>query len=547
MYGDTGRRSRRRHDPGPRRRWAAGWRPVAVIAAVVIGLGGLTWLAVALLHRSPTPASGAGRSSVPGTVSQAAPKSPPVRVCGNEAVLGGGPSSPPQGAVRVPAGDNSGIDWTRPQTTYWFAPGAHFLGPGQFTQIQPGAGAKFIGAPGAVLDGRHENYYAFTGNAPNVTISYLTVRNFGVRGGNSNQGVVNHDSASGWTIDHSTLTRNAGAGTMLGSRNTLSYDCLKNNEQYGFNAFSEAGPAHLVLDHNEIAGNNTYNWEKRVEGCGCTGGGKFWDVNGADVTDNWVHGNHSVGLWADTNNRGFKIAGNYIEGNESTGLIYEISYNALVEHNTFARNGLVDGPTNPGFPTSAIYVSESGSDSRVPGKYGGTFSITRNTFINNWGGVVLWENADRFCGSPANTSSGDCTLVNSQKVTVNSCNRSNIDQSVFFNECRWKTQNVLVTHNVFDFNPAQIGRSCTALNSCGFQGLFSQYGSYPSWSPYKGTVVEKHITFDQNNRFVANTYNGPWRFMVHAQGNTVTWPTWRAQPYGQDSGSTMDSGGAAAG
>jgi hypothetical protein len=130
---------------------------------------------------------------------------------------------------------------------------------------------------------------------------------------------------------------------------------------------------------------------------------------------------------------------------------------------------------------------------------------------------------------------------------VNSCNRSNIDQSVFYNECRWKTQNVLVAHNVFDFNPAEIGRSCTALNSCGFQGLFSQYGSYPSWSPYKGTVVEKHITFDQNNRFVANTYNGPWRFMVHAQGNTVPWPTWRAQPYGQDSGSTMNIGGTAAG
>jgi hypothetical protein len=130
---------------------------------------------------------------------------------------------------------------------------------------------------------------------------------------------------------------------------------------------------------------------------------------------------------------------------------------------------------------------------------------------------------------------------------VNSCSRSNIDRSVFYNGCRWKTQNVLVAHNVFDFNPAEIGPSCTALNSCGFQGLFSQYGSYPSWSPYKGTVVEKHITFDQNNRFVANTYNGPWRFMVHAQGNAVSWPAWRAQPYGQDRGSTMNYGGAAGG
>ena len=32
--------------------------------------------------------------------------------------------------------------------------------------------------------------------------------------------------------------------------------------------------------------------------------------------------------------------------------------------------------------------------------------ITGNTFIDNWNGVTLWENADRFCGSPANTSGG---------------------------------------------------------------------------------------------------------------------------------------------
>ena len=34
----------------------------------------------------------------------------------------------------------------------------------------------------------------------------------------------------------------------------------------------------------------------------------------------------------------------------------------------------------------------------------------------NWSGVVLWENADRFCGSPNNTSTGYCTLVNTSVV-----------------------------------------------------------------------------------------------------------------------------------
>ena len=91
---------------------------------------------------------------------------------------------------------------------------------------------------------------------------------------------------------------------MLGSHDTLSWNCLENNQQYGFNAYSNAGEVtSLVLDHNEIAGNDTYNYEARQPGCGCSGGGKFWNVVGAKVTDNWILNNKSVGLWADSNNR----------------------------------------------------------------------------------------------------------------------------------------------------------------------------------------------------------------------------------------------------
>ena len=63
----------------------------------------------------------------------------------------------------------------------------------------------------------------------------------------------------------------------------------------------------MVLDHNEIAGNNTYNWEAHVPDCGCTGGGKFWQVKNAVINGNWIHGNHGVGLWVDTNDSGFSI------------------------------------------------------------------------------------------------------------------------------------------------------------------------------------------------------------------------------------------------
>jgi hypothetical protein len=526
-----------RNDPG-QQWWPTGWALVACVAAGLLALAGLTWLTLALL-RSP-PAGPASSDGGPAS-SAAGPVSPPVRVCGNDAILGGGPSSPPKGAVIIPAGDNSGTvlghNWTiRPDTTYWFGPGTHTLGADQYSQIIPANGDTFIGAPGAVLDGQHVNLYAFTQHASRVRIRYLTIQNFGGHGDNGGQGVVNHDEGSGWHIDHVTVQDSAGAGVMLGSNNVLAFSCLKDNGEYGF----QGGGSHITVDHNEIVGNNTDNWEAMQPGCGCTGGAKFWGVNQATITSNYVHDNLGPGLWADTNNRGFDVEHNYFASNQGEGFIYEVSYNLRLADNTFVRNALVAGPKLGGFPDPAVYISESGADRRVQGPYGNTLAITGNTFTDNWGGVVLWENADRYCGSPANTSTGECTLVDPRMVTTHSCNATDITREPYFNGCRWKTQNVLVSGNEFTFDPAKIGPDCTPAKYCGFNGIFSQWGSSPSWSPYHGSVVENHITFGQNNHFASNTYNGPWQFMVHQQGNVVSWATWQGRPYDQDAGSTMN-------
>jgi hypothetical protein len=128
-----------------------------------------------------------------------------------------------------------------------------------------------------------------------------------------------------------------------------------------------------VFDHNEVTGNNRDDWEALRPGCGCTGGGKFWDTRGAMITNNWVHDNLGTGLWADHNNAEFLFEGNYIENNEGVGLFYEVSYNFMVRNNTFKRNGLIDGrdraQRGDPFPTGAIYVSESGGDTRAGSLY----------------------------------------------------------------------------------------------------------------------------------------------------------------------------------
>ena len=465
--------------------------------------------------------------SVPNTVTSAAPTTPPALVCGNASLLSG-PTQPPAGAVVVtPSEDLNSVTQAQPPgTTFWLAPGVYTLGTGQYNQVIPQSNDSYIGAPGAVIDGQHDNLYAFTQQAQNVTIEYLTIQNFGQPGDNNNEGVVNHDSGQGWLISHDTIQHDAGAGVMLGSNDVLSFNCLTSNGQYGFSAYSPQGVSSLTVEHNEISFNNTDNWEVRQPGCGCSGGGKFWDTSGATVTDNYVHDNLSVGLWADTNNTGFDIEGNYIANNYAEGVIYEISYNARIADNTFIRNALGQGPNNPGFPTAALYLSESGSDSRVPGPYGTTFEITGNTFTDNWAGVVLWESADRFCNSPANTSHV-CTLVDPSVATLTSCNSVNIALQPYYGDCRWKTQNVSVDHNTFNFDPAAIGTTCTAANNCGLQGLFSQWGTYPSWSPYQGPVIENAIATSQNDHFADNAYQGPWMFMVHDQGSVVPFSTWQ--------------------
>ena len=54
-----------------------------------------------------------------------------------------------------------------------------------------------------------------------------------------------------------------------------------------------------------------------------------------------------------------------------------------------------------------------------------------------------------------------------------------------------------------------------------------------------GGVIEAAITFNQGNVFSGNTYTGPWQFMAHDQGVTLTSVQWQAAPYNHDAGSTF--------
>jgi parallel beta-helix repeat protein len=359
-----------------------------------------------------------------------------------------------------------------------------------------------------------------------------------------NEGTVNHDSGPDWTMSNLTVSDNGGAGIFLGAGNVARYNCLMENSQYGFQAYSNnGGEGGMVLEFNEIRGNNTGDWETKEPGCGCTGGGKFWDVRDVRVAHNYVHHNKSVGLWADTNNNNFVFESNWISDNEAQGIFWETSYNVAIRNNVLQHNLTKAGPDRiadgDNFPDAAIYISEGGGDARLEhGLVGSaTVDIVGNLIEDNYNGITLWENADRFCGSPANTSSDYCTLVDPEKVNLSTCTEENIADLPYLSDCRWKSQNVKVHDNTFKMNRANFFDCPKTM--CGFNSILSNWGTYPSWSPYQGDVIEKEITFDQGNKFFKNTYVGSWQFVVLESGKIRTSEEWIAPPYEQDNGSTF--------
>ena len=164
---------------------------------------------------------------------------------------------------------------------------------------------------------------------------------------------------------------------------------------------------------------------------------------------NWVHDNRGTGLWADTNNNDFRIEDNVLEANDGAALIYETSYNAVIRNNTIRRNNWVEGRKAAGrgdtFPFATVYLSESGGEPRIKARTD-KIDVYGNVMENNWSGITLWENADRFCNSPANTSSDSCTLLVPEKSR---CAQPAIAAEPLLGDCRWKTQRVEVHDNRF--------------------------------------------------------------------------------------------------
>jgi hypothetical protein len=232
--------------------------------------------------------------------------------------------------------------------------------------------------------------------------------------------------------------QNSGGGYAIdaGSNTTIEDNCLTRNAQGAFNILNADN---LTITGNEISRNGLGLYPDiggtggSTFSCGCSGGGKIFYSKNATFDGNYVHDNYNSGVWFDTDNAGADISHNYFASNWGSGIVYESSYNANISDNTLVGNGWASDGTWPagvnggtcggvscadglgpvsgkggGNPYAAIDLSNSGGNANLPTDYQGHLLVEGNVLSNNFGGVKVYTDTNRYPGNIDNDSA--CSL-----------------------------------------------------------------------------------------------------------------------------------------
>ena len=301
-----------------------------------------------------------------------------------------------------------------------------------------------------------------TGNVTNNSWMYLTIKNYTSSLNSSVMGLVNGgEFVIGDTYKYNTIGPNqygwrgenvapgqgqssgGGYGVGFSDNTTIQYNCIIQNAQGGFNGSG----VNLNISYNEISDNglgvypDTGGPGGSPYACGCSGGGKLNFSTNATVNGNYVHDNYSTGIWVDFDNVGTDISNNYVASNWGQGIFLEASYNANIVGNTLVGNGWASNGNWPagvggracdgeisctnglgpitgasgGNPYAAIYVANSGGTNSIQeikdqaggahtSRYNGQLAVKGNVLIDNFGGVDVYTDTDRYPGGINNNS-----------------------------------------------------------------------------------------------------------------------------------------------
>ena len=233
---------------------------------------------------------------------------------------------PPQPAIIVRPGADLQrlVDSNPPGTTFLIKAGVHVRQTVSAKDHQ-----RFVGEPGAILDGGNVAQFAFQGGGDGVIIEGLVIRRYA----NPLQTGVLRTSAgaTNWIVRNNEITDNNGAGVYANTGWRVLGNYLHHNHYAGL--FCRG--SNITIEGNTIAYNNTDHHNPNFEAAGM----KCFRTVNLTVRANNVHHNHGPGLWTDTDNIHTLYERNTVRDNFGPGIFHETSFDAVIRNNLVERNG----------------------------------------------------------------------------------------------------------------------------------------------------------------------------------------------------------------
>ena len=331
---------------------------------------------------------------------------------------------------------------------------------------------------------------AITAPQANITIRDLTVEKFATL---AQRGAIEINGA-GWTVKNTELRFNHGAGLhIIGGGSKVTGNYIHHNGQTGITAWNNSG---TLIDRNVISYNNTDGfWLNDGEN-----GGIKITKNAMTISNNYIHHNRGMGVWADIDNRDVIISGNYISDNSADGVRYEISYDGLITGNILVRNGFDRGRSADGVylgAGAAVLVNNSTND-----------IVEKNSFYDNDKGIGLVE-ANRGAGIFGTWELKDVTVRNNN-VSLTGPAQHGLVQYVG-NTGYYTSKGNTFTGNSYHFSP---------LTSNRFQWM-NGLRTPAQWQAYGNDTTASGSKFDS----VIPTPPAPPALVVGPQGGTTSTAT----------------------
>jgi parallel beta-helix repeat protein len=196
---------------------------------------------------------------------------------------------------------------------------------------------------------------AFGGNGNNVTIQYLTIKEFASSPGSPGTiGMPGNPTLTqgiNWKVKNCEILLNHGYGVRAGYGMQILNNYVHNNGWIGVgggmstDAATRTTPSNIVIANNVITYNNYAHFLPQFG----SGGIKFTSTKGVVIRGNTITNNDGAGIHADMSDDSPTLDGNLITDNTGGGGIeYEVSLtSALIRNNVSMRNG-ADLPTESG-------------------------------------------------------------------------------------------------------------------------------------------------------------------------------------------------------